>query len=330
MDVESENRQLMVDISNNLPLVSVICTSYNHEAYIQEALDSLLVQDYPAIELLIIDNGSKDGSKQKIEEWLAIHGHKLPAKTFFHSDTLPYCLSFNLALFSSSGQYVIDLAGDDALLPMHVQQSVIALQQRSEAAACFSDVLIVKNNTSKTYYQRNTLGQLLQKVKDGDLYRHIVASNVLLSVSLVLDAEKLKGMGGYDPDLAYEDFDILVRLSRSFPFVFSDHIGVKKRILPNSFSSEQYRARNSRMLPSTLAICRKIHAMNRTEEEKEALRVRILFELKHALASANFEVAKGFIELGTFLGIKGWEWSFFSFWAKKKWDLSALYTLLKP
>jgi len=329
MGGESINKLVVVEESNHPPLVSVICTSYNHEAHIQEALDSLLIQDYPALELLIIDNGSTDRSRQVIEKWLAIHGNKFPVKTFFHSDTLPYCLSFNLALFSSQGKYLIDLSGDDALLPMHVQQSVKALQEKPEAAACFSDVLIVKSNTSKTYYQRNTHGQLLQKVKDGDLYRDIVASNVLLSVSLVLDADKLKGIGGYDPDLAYEDFDIMVRLSREFSYVFSDHIGIKKRILPNSFSSEQYRVRNSRMLPSTLAICNKIHAMNRTEEENQALKVRILFELKHALASANFEVAKGFIELGTLVGIQGWRWSFFSFWSKKRWDFSAVYALLK-
>src|SRR5690606_24064535 len=102
--------------------------------------------------------------------------------------------------------------------------------------------------------------------------------------------EVLKNEGGHDEDLSYEDFDIIVRLARNYLFVFNEYIGVKKRLLENSFSSKQYSIRNSVMLPSTLKICRKIQLMNRSHRENNALKFRVMFETKHALASANFDV----------------------------------------
>jgi glycosyltransferase involved in cell wall biosynthesis len=57
----------------NFPLVSVICLSYNHEAYVVEALNSVINQTYPNIELLIADDYSTDNSVGIIQDWLKNH-----------------------------------------------------------------------------------------------------------------------------------------------------------------------------------------------------------------------------------------------------------------
>jgi glycosyltransferase involved in cell wall biosynthesis len=57
----------------NFPLVSVICLSYNHEAYVVESLNSVINQTYPNIELLIADDCSTDNSVGKIQDWLENH-----------------------------------------------------------------------------------------------------------------------------------------------------------------------------------------------------------------------------------------------------------------
>ena len=57
----------------NFPLVSVICLSYNHEAYVVEALNSVINQTYPNLELLIADDCSDDNSIGVIKDWVKNH-----------------------------------------------------------------------------------------------------------------------------------------------------------------------------------------------------------------------------------------------------------------
>jgi hypothetical protein len=79
------------------------------------------------------------------------------------------------------------------------------------------------------------------------------------------------------------------------------------------------------MLPSTLIVCQKVKAMNIHSEEDVALGKRILYELKHALWSANFDPAEGFVKLGEEVGLNGITFSIYKFWLKKRYDLSWLY-----
>jgi glycosyltransferase involved in cell wall biosynthesis len=320
---------IFMEISK-FPLVSIICTAFNHEGYIEKALDSGLAQSYPNLELIIIDNASEDGTKKIIETWVLENKNKIPIQKIFRVYPMPYCASFNEAFLMSKGKYFIDLSGDDILQPDHIRFSVEKLESNPDAVICFSDAYLNNEDDHlKTFYQRNKEGHLQQPVIQGDIFEKLVSRHIILSVTMVVRSESFKSIGMYDESLSYEDFDIMVRMARSHPFVFSDHIGVVKNIHRGSLSSGQYRARNSVMLPSTLKVCFKIKAMNRTVGEDNALKERVKFELKHALLSANFEVAKGFLELGKSLGASGLEFWFFTMWAKNQWDISDFYSKFK-
>jgi glycosyltransferase involved in cell wall biosynthesis len=314
----------------DFPLVTVICTAFNHEKFIEETLESVRLQSYPNIELIIVDNGSVDDSPRKIQNWVMHQKAGTRVKCILRNQSLPYCSSFNEAFLECHGKYLIDLSGDDVLFPDHVLQSVQRLFHSADAAFCFSDVWMDKEGSpSKTFFQRDLSGKLLKSVKEGDRYSDLVASHCMMSVSLVIDTDKFRNEGAYDESLSYEDFDMMVRLSRKFPIVFSNHIGIKKRILPDSFSSKQYFPKNSRMLMSTLDVCRKIKAMNQTKAENAALLKRVSFETKHALASANFEVARGFLDLAGELGRKGFDYKILQLWATLELNFSWIYLRMK-
>ncbi|MCH7415156.1 glycosyltransferase family 2 protein [Belliella sp. R4-6] len=310
-------------------LVSIICTVFNQEDYILECLESVANQDYENFELIILENGSKDQSPYLVKSWVA-QNSKLNIHTIFNSSAISYCENFNKGLGISKGKYVIDLSGDDLIRPSHIKRSTTKLQKNSTAAFCFCDAnLFEVGKKSKTFYQRNQKGTLLDSVNEGNLYKQIVAENPILSATLVFDAAKLKAIGGYDEGLSYEDFDIMVRLSREYMAVFSDHVGINKRIHPKSFSKNQYLPKTSIMLPSTLKICQKIKSLNENRAEDLALLKRVMFEAKHALWSANFDVAVGFLELAKSLSASGVEYHLFRKWSKVRVDLSYLYLWLK-
>ncbi|MFD2202761.1 glycosyltransferase family 2 protein [Shivajiella indica] len=312
------------------PLVSIVCTAYNHEDFIELVLDSVLAQNYPKLELILVDNGSTDQTKNIIENWFLKNRHKIPIFKIFRAESWGYCASFNNAFLQSSGKYFIDLSGDDVLEINHIKYSVAKLEAHPEAVVCFSDAYLKKSGDKlKTFYPRDKNGMLKIPVKQGDIYEELVSSHILLSVTMVVRSDTFKFIGMYDEGLNYEDFDIMVRMSRNHPFVFSDHIGIVKNIHSKSLSAGQYRAKNSIMLPSTLKVCQKIKAMNRSKEEDDALKVRVLYELKHALFSANFEVASGFIDLAKNLGASGFNFFLFRLWEKHQWDLSSVYSMIK-
>jgi len=72
-------------------------------------------------------------------------------------------------------------------------------------------------------------------------------------------------------------------------------------------------------------IITKDQLMNRQESENKALGLRILYELKHALWSANFQSAEDLISIGDEIGLKGIKLMLYKFWVKKRLDISWLY-----
>lgn len=309
--------------------VSVICIAFNHEDWIIEALESVKLQDYYNKELLIVDNGSSDTTGDKIKEWIAQQSTYLQVQTFYLDEPKPYCQLFNELLRQSTGMYVVDLSGDDVLYPDHLSLSIEELSRVQDAAFIFSDAhLLDDRGEVRTFYPRSDAGDLREEIELSNIYETMVRKNVICSATVVFNAAILKKEGGYDESLYYEDFDVQTRLARKYPVLFSDHIGIVKRIHAKSMSAAQYKRYKSKMLPSTVKVCQKILNQNYLEEENQALKERILYELKHALWSGNFGPAKDLIALGEELGIKSLKFSFYRFWSKKTWDFSWLYGVL--
>ena len=310
-------------------LVTVICIAYNHEKWIEETLESVRSQEYYAKELIIVDNGSTDHTAERIKSWIDNSSGMLSVQAIFYTEMQPYCRVFNQILAKVNSQYLVDLSGDDVLYPDHLKSSILELKRAPYAAFVFSDAYILdQKGEVNTFYNRNTAGELREEIELSNIYETLIHKNLICSPTVVFKTSILRKEGGYDESLYYEDFDIQVRLARNHPVVFSDHIGVLKRKHGKSMSSRQYQIYHSKMLPSTVKVCSKIQGMNMYPEENQALKKRILYELKHALWSANFEPARELVALGENLGMSGLRFWFFRLWAKKAWDISWLYLQL--
>ncbi|KEO74650.1 hypothetical protein EL17_02955 [Anditalea andensis] len=307
-------------------IVTVICTVYNHEAFVKEALDSVKDQSHTNLEIFIIDNGSQDNSRVQIEKWV-MSNSELDIKVIIRDQTINYCSSFNDALFESCGAFIIDLSGDDVLLPGHIEASLVTLYKYPQAAVCFSDAEVEEADEQKKFYEMNKFGPPIHRF--GYVYESVIAHYCISTVTLVFRADHLKSEGGYDGALVYEDFDILCRLSRQYPFCYNPHVGVKKRILPSSFSASQYSNRASSLLGSTLRVCQKIKQMNQTDIENLALYKRVMYEAFHALGSANFDIAKGFLDIARELLPRSLKLRIFSIWYSLAIDISSIYPSLR-
>lgn len=313
----------------NTELVTIICIAYNQEQWIEETLESVRAQDYYSKELIIVDNGSTDNTAEVIRNWVNKSSNQFSVETVFHEQMQPYCQLFNQVLVNVNGHYLVDLSGDDVLYPEHLSASIRELKIVPFAGFVFSDAYILDEmGEVKTFYKRNTGGELIEEIELSNIYETLIQRNFICSPTIVFNTAILRKEGGYDESLYYEDFDIQIRLAREHPLVFSNHIGVLKRKHSKSMSHGQYQSYHSQMLPSTVKVCSKIQVMNIYPEENQALRKRILYELKHALWSANFEPARDLIAIGENLGIKGLKFWIYKVWASQGWDISWLYVRL--
>lgn len=98
------------------PLVSVLIPAYNHARFVQRCLDSVLEDPYPCKEIVIIDDGSSDATGEKIAQWIATHGHRLPVQ-FVQRDNRGVAATLNELALRARGDYLRIVASDDYLIP---------------------------------------------------------------------------------------------------------------------------------------------------------------------------------------------------------------------
>lgn len=276
----------------NAPLVTVICICYNHARFVKEALDSVANQTYKNIELIVIDDGSTDGSGKIIKQWIASH----PKTTLLlNAKNLGYCKTFNKAFTISKGSFCIDLAADDILLPNRIEEGLRELADAGpEYGVNFSDAEHIDESGNfirlhSDKYPHNT-------IPSGDIYKHVINRYFICSPTMMFRREVVEYLNGYDESLAYEDFDFWVRASRKYRFIYTPQVLLKKRSVSNSMSKNQFkRSGNQRF--STFRVCRKIKDLNRNRDEVNALRTRIWYELKVCVRLLDFRLGFAYLQL---------------------------------
>ena len=277
-------------------LVSIICTCYNHASFVSEALLSAIQQDHPKLEIIIIDNGSVDGSKALIKKLIV----KYPFIKFLDiPEPIPYPKAFNKGLSLSKGQFIVDLSADDILLPNRVSAGLVAFNNQDESYGVnFCDGWIINKDgkTLGTHYKRDTDGKLSEPVPQGNIFSHLVERYFILSPTMMIRRSVFDYMNGYDESLDYEDFDFWVRSSRIYKYCFSDQVLIKRRKLKNSFSKKQYRWR-SRILDTNFRVCEKALYLCQNSTERSLLRKRVIYEWRKAMQLGRIELFLPYLKL---------------------------------
>jgi glycosyltransferase involved in cell wall biosynthesis len=273
----------------NFPLVSVICLSYNHEAYVVEALNSVINQTYPNVELLIADDCSTDNSVEMIQNWLENH----PEVHFLANEkNLGNTKTFNQLAKKAKGEFIIDLAADDILLPNCIENQIKTFQNSKykNLGIVYGNLIEIdeKGNFISNYYTEE------DHPESGNIYKMVIGRTTkICSVSSMIKKSVLEKLGYYDENLAYEDLDLWIRTSREYEFEYIPEILANKRVLSHSLSSHFLIEKNSRakkLNTSTLQILIKAFQLNRTKDEHKALLERIRFEMYKFIKARNFNL----------------------------------------
>lgn len=280
------------------PLVTIVCLCYNHQDFVVSSLQSVINQSYNNIELIIVDDSSTDNSKITIQKWLSDH----PKVVFIsNAENLGNTKSFNNAAKKAKGDFIIDLAADDLLLP-----DCVAIQVETFGKSKYSNLALVYGNCqeidknglfTKNYFEINDQNKVITQRVTGDIYLSVLSGgDSICSVSAMMKKSFFDELNGYNENLAYEDLDFWIRCSRKFNIDFVDEIIVQKRILTNSLGANFFK-KNSNINNSAYLILNNAISLNKTKAEDLALEKRINNRILHFLKNNDYQLFIKFILL---------------------------------
>lgn len=222
-------------MTNRRPLVSVVAVCYNQSRFVIECLDSIRNQTYPNLELIIMDDCSQDDSATVIQKWL--HENQVAATFIAHQKNEGICKTFNEGVIRARGEFIAIVAADDVYLPHKIELQVTLFEKLPP------DVGVIYGDAWQIDSQGNLLSQKfieshrpLQMMPEGFIFPTLLEGNFIPAMTTLLRRRCYETVGLYDETLDYEDFDMWLRLSRHYRFVFLPEISAKYRVLSTSIT----------------------------------------------------------------------------------------------
>ncbi len=188
-----------------VPTVSVIIPAYNREETIINSIQSVLRQTFSDFEIIVVDDGSKDHTRQIITE---IQDKRV--KLIMHKSNLGAAAARNTGMRNAQGKYIAWLDSDDEWHPEKLSKQISALEISDQTQkACISDYLIEEQDQMRTYTPRIPDRRLL-----------FLGCDLSPGSTLVFEREILGTIGYLDESLPrYEDWDWLLAYSEQYRFV---------------------------------------------------------------------------------------------------------------
>lgn len=217
-------------------LVSIIVSSYNHEKYIKECLDSIKAQTYPYIQLILADDASPDNSVSVSENWLKDNNYS--AKTNFQQKNTGLSTMLNNCLPLVEGQYIKIIAADDFLHPKAIKKCVTELEKLGdEYGMVFTDTYGVDENSNRIpdIADYDSLGDI-----DKDIFRkELIKGNRIAALTVLMRKEALIKTGEYKSDFLVEDYFRWLKISALYYIAYIPQKLAYYRIHDSNLSSSK-------------------------------------------------------------------------------------------
>lgn len=209
---------------NHTPLISVVIPTFNRMLQVQAAVRSVLAQTYSQFEVIIVDDGSTDGTGQALQTLISKDDCNRGRVRYFFRPNQGQSSARNMGIGKARGELVAFLDSDDVWLPEKLEWQLLALDQyRDKCSACITDARLVDKRERDTSAFRES-GRTYEEPlgMDFEAVRSLVKSRDPFWLStLLVRADAIKQIGLFDDQLGYaEDHDLFFRLSLVTPFCY--------------------------------------------------------------------------------------------------------------
>lgn len=193
-------------MTDSQPLVSIIIPCYNHERYVQDCIQSVIDQTYSNIELIIIDDGSKDNSVQLIEGLIKECQSRFTRFEFRSRPNKGLSATLNEALEWVQGKYVACIASDDMLMEDKTEIQVAYLESHPDTVAVFGNVELIDNDNKP-------VGSIKSQSGPRSFKSMMLEGTRISAPTQMIRTDAIRKTGGYKENLLIEDAYMWLKLS---------------------------------------------------------------------------------------------------------------------
>lgn len=228
-------------VDSGIPtLVTVIIASYNHAAYIEASVNSVLEQTYPHIELLVVDDGSTDGSVDILRALQARHGFDLVIQA-----NKGLSCTLNEAIDRAKGALVVPFGSDDIMFAHRIATQVAYMQGKPEVGICSANIEIIDQH-GQVMCEREQRKRYLpfRRLDFDDLFLDLKPGP--MAATLMFRIEALQRVGGFDPNIRLEDLYIELAVARAgfFIDVLGEPLAQYRKHATNTYKNQRFMYEN--------------------------------------------------------------------------------------
>lgn len=187
----------------SLPAVSIVLPVYNSEKYLREAIGSLLAQTFTDFELLIINDGSTDGSEEIIQSY---SDERIIYIKNESNKGLIYTLNKGIEL--AKGKYIARMDADDVCLPMRLQKQFDWLEKYSTTAVVGCHVSFINDTGTVTGQWKEDL----QTSNYQSIRKKMVWENCIAHPTVMMRSNVIRQYGYHQNQKNTEDYDLWLRM----------------------------------------------------------------------------------------------------------------------
>jgi len=190
--------------------VSVIIPTYNRAHVLKSAVDSVLAQTFQDFELLIIDDGSTDNTREFVA---TTYGDRV---RYVYQENRGVSCARNLGIRRSSGEFIALLDSDDAWMPEKLERQIEAMALHPDISLCHTEEIWIRNGVRVNPKKKH-------RKYGGSIFPYCLPLCVISPSSAVLRRSIFDEVGMFDETLpACEDYDLWLRITRAHDVLFLD------------------------------------------------------------------------------------------------------------
>lgn len=187
--------------------VSVVIPVFNHEEFIGQAIESVLKQSLAEYEIIVVDDGSTDHTKAKVQPYLS-------RVKYIYKPNGGTASALNVGINAARGSFICWLSSDDQFLPLKLQKQIELFQRNPELGMVYTD-----------WHEVDTDGTIRKSYRSPDLKTRmesalaLMRGNCINGSTVMIKAECFRKVGGFRENyLQGHDHDMWLRLCRYYRF----------------------------------------------------------------------------------------------------------------